>query len=86
MNADGTITNYDCDMNVPTMPCPTPYKGSITAITRYLETERPGGWMGEIEKLQDMTGAVVKSKTDWPVKFRLISPETVLPRQVSHNR
>ena len=50
-----------------------------------MESERPVGWMEEIAKLQDLSGSYVKPEvTNWPVKFRLISPGVVLPRQVRY--
>ena len=70
----------DCDLSVPTFPCTTKYSGEITSIINYLEAERPVGWMEEISKLQDLSGSYAKpNMTNWPVKFRLISPELVLP-------
>ena len=83
VGTEGTV-NIDCDLNVPTLPCKTKYDGGITAIVKYLETERPVGWVEELSKLQDMTGSFVKPKKSWPVKFRRISPNVVLPRQVSN--
>ena len=75
----------DCDLSVPTFPCTTEYSGEIGSIINYLEAERPVGWMEEISKLQDLSGSFVKpNMTNWPVKFRLISPGVVLPRQVSY--
>ena len=86
MDADGTKTNLDCDLNVPTMPCNTRYDGSIGDIESYLEKERPINWTDELSKLQVMTAAGKSGsqlkKDNWPVKFRLINPSTVLPRQV----
>ena len=74
----------DCDLCVPTFPCTTKYSGEITSIINYLEAERPVGWIEEVSKLQDLSGSYAKhNMTNWPVKFRLISPEVVLPRQVS---
>ena len=75
----------DCDLCVPTFPCTTKYSGEITSIINYLDAERPVGWMEEITKLQDLSGSYHKpNMTNWPVKFRLISPGVVLPRQVSY--
>ena len=62
----------------------TKYEGEITSIIQYLESERPVGWLEEISKLQDLTGSFVKpGVTNWPIKFRQISPEVVL--SVKHN-
>ena len=84
------VTYLDCDLNVPTMPCPTRYDGTITDIARYLRTNRPVGWVEELSKLQPMEEAAAKptqeNKKDWPVKFRHISPGVVLPRQVRVDR
>ena len=74
----------DCDLSVPTFPCKTKYGGGITLTITYLESETPVGWMDEISKLQDLSGSYAKlSRTNCPVKLRLISPGVVLPRQVS---
>ena len=48
-------------------------------------TERPVGWLEELSKLENMAAAaaslhLVNSKS-WPVKFRLINRNTVLPGQ-----
>ena len=62
----------------------TKYNGEITSIINYLESQRPVGWLEEISKLQDLSGSWAKpGVTNWPIKFRQISPEVVLPRQVS---
>ena len=85
MDADGTKTNLDCDLNVPTMPCKTRYDGGIGDIESYLEKERPINWTDELSKLQGMIAAgksQQRGKDNWPVKFRLINTSTVLPRQV----
>ena len=83
---DGKATFLDCDINAPTMPCPTLYDGQIGDIVHYLRTDRPVGWTDELSKLQDMSTAAAKSRKEgqdsWPVKFRNISPGVVLPRQV----
>ena len=77
----------DCDLCVPTFPCTTKYSGAITSIIKYLESETPVGWMEEISKLQDLSGSYNKpGMTNWPVKFSLISPGVVLPRQVCYRR
>ena len=49
--------------------------------------ERPVGWLEELSKLEDMGAAqfsphLLISET-WPVKFRLINRDTVLPSQVT---
>ena len=84
------VTYLDCDLNVPTMPCPTRYDGTIADIASYLMTNRPVGWVEEYSKLQPMERAAAKptqeNKKDWLVKFRHISPGVVLPRQVRVDR
>ena len=83
---NGTRFYLDCDLNVPTIPCETPYDGSIVDIEKYLKKERPVNWLEELSKLEDMAMAGHNNRTieknDWPVKFRMINRDTVLPRQV----
>ena len=75
----------DCDLNIPTLPSTTEYDGGIYSIRNYLCREKPVGWVEEISKLQDLAGSYNKpGMNNWPVKFRLISPGVVLPRQVSY--
>ena len=48
-------------------------------------SERPVGWLEELSKLEMMTSASgsphLKTSKNWPVKFRLINRDTVLPGQ-----
>ena len=71
---------------MPTVPCGTRYDGSITDISAYLIKERPVKWLEELSKLEGMSQAGhnfrTVTKDDWPVKFRMINRDTVLPRQV----
>ena len=81
-----TKFTLDCDLNVPTVPCGSPYDGYIGDIEEYLCNERPVNWLEELSKLEDMTEAGYSvnkiGQDDWQVKFRTINSETVLPRQV----
>ena len=47
--------------------------------------ERPVGWLEELSKLESMTAAAssahLLTSKSWPVKFRLINRDTVLPGQ-----
>ena len=47
--------------------------------------ERPVGWLEELSKLENMTAAAASPhllvSKNWPVKFRLINKDTVLPGQ-----
>ena len=47
--------------------------------------EQPVGWLEELSKLESMTGAAsslhLLTSKSWPVKFRLINKDTVLPSQ-----
>ena len=84
---DGTLFTIDCDLNCPTFPTHTRYGGDIDYIEGYLMRERHVGWLEELSKLEDMTIAassphLLNSKS-WPVKFRLINRDTVLPGQVT---
>ena len=50
--------------------------------------ERPVGWLEEFSKLEGMAAAaasphLLTSNIIWPVKFRLINKDTVLPGQVT---
>ena len=87
VETDGTIFNLDCDLNVPTVPCGTPYNGDINEITQYLSNERPVNWVEEDSKVEGMMSASINTfnleQDNWPIKFRLINRDTVLPRQVS---
>ena len=71
---------------MPTVPCATPYDGDVQEIRNFLEEEKPVNWLEELSKLEDMSEAGntyrALAKDDWPVKFRAISRDTVLPRQV----
>ena len=53
----------------------------------YLMRERPVGWLEELSKLEDMKAAAAAPhlliSKNWPVKFRLINRDTVLPSQVT---
>ena len=85
LETDGTTVNLDCDLNVPTVPCGTPYDGGINEISTYLHNARPVNWIEEDSKLEGLESAAGYSNAkqdDWPVKFRLINRDTVLPRQV----
>ena len=51
--------------------------------------KQPVGWLEEFSKLEDMAGAggsphLLTSNIIWPVKFRLINRDTVLPSQVTN--
>ena len=52
----------------------------------YLRKNKPVNWVEEDSKLVAMTEAQVNpyniDQDDWPIKFRLINRDTVLPRQV----
>ena len=86
LETDGTTVNLDCDLNVPTVPCGTPHDGSIKEIKVYLCSERPWNWVEEDSKLEGMDEAKTNvnnlEQDDWPIRFRLINRDTVLPRQV----
>eukprot|EP00092_Neocalanus_flemingeri_P035016 GFUD01038103.1.p1 GENE.GFUD01038103.1~~GFUD01038103.1.p1 ORF type:complete len:555 (+),score=151.28 GFUD01038103.1:2-1666(+) len=82
---DGRIESLDCDLNVPTIPCGTPYDGGINDAAKYLLRTRPYGWVEESSKLESMTvaGAMphMIGQDSWQIKFRLINSETVVSRQ-----
>ena len=84
---DGTLFTIDCDLNCPTWPTHTRFDGDTKDASNYLTRERPVGWLEELSKLEGMTAAassphLLTCKT-WPVKFRLINRDTVLPSQVT---
>ena len=83
---DGTFFTIDGDLNCPTWPTHTRYDGSTNDAFQYLVREKPVGWLEELSKLEDMGVAAVlphlmPSGLTWPVKFRLINRNTVLPGQ-----
>ena len=83
---DGSSFNIDCDLNAPTVPCQTSYDGRVGEIGRFLVEKRPVNWIEETSKLESMEHIAPSSniaKHEWPVKFRMINADTVLPRQVS---
>ena len=52
-------------------------------------TKRPLGWLEEFSKLENMSAVqtsphLLTSNIIWPVKFRLINRDTVLPSQVTN--
>ena len=82
---DGSAFNIDCDLNAPTIPCQTSYDGGIKEIWLYLADKKPVNWIEETSKLESMLAIAPSSnvgKEEWPVKFRMIHADTVLPRQV----
>ena len=86
---DGTIVTIDVDLNCPTWPTHTRYDGSINHYAHYLMRERFVGWLEEFSKLENMGAAassphLLTSNIIWPVKFRLINRDTVLPSQVTN--
>ena len=82
---DGTFV--DCDLNVPTIPTSTPYRGQVVEVKKYLKRVRPVGWLEEFSKLEDLGGAGASphliGADSWQVKMRRINRDTVLPRQVN---
>ena len=76
----------DCDISLPTIPCSTKYDGNIIDVRKYLIKHRPKGWLGELEKLQNLISqAENPNKSDqqtWQVRLRQISPGVILPQQV----
>ena len=68
-----------------TWPTHTRYDESANPAWQYLMREVPVGWLEEHSKVENMTEAqalphLLDSKS-WPVKFRLINRDTVLPGQ-----
>ena len=84
---DGVIFTIDCDLNCPTWPTHTRYDGDSSDAMIYLMRERPVGWLEELSKLENMQGGASSPhlliSKNWPVKFRLINRDTVLPSQVT---
>jgi hypothetical protein len=82
---DGTLSTIDVDLNCPTWPTHTRFHGDSNPACHYLMREVPVGWLEEHSKLEQMDSAqasphLLDSKS-WPVKFRLINRDTVLPGQ-----
>ena len=84
---DGTLSTMDIDLNCPTWPTHTRFSGSTTNAENYLMSKRPVGWLEEHSKLEDFEAAAdsphLLISKNWPVKFRLINRDTVLPSQVT---
>ena len=85
---DGTIVTIDVDLNCPTWPTHTRFNGSREDYAHYLLRDRFVGWLEEFSKLECMTSAadsphLLTPDIIWPVKFRLINRDTVLPSQVT---
>ena len=76
----------DCDLCLPTFASSTRYDGNIVDVTKYLEAERPKGWIQETAKLQDMGGHAFDPRLfeqkEFQLRFRQISPGVILPQQV----
>ena len=71
----------------PAWPTHTRFDGDTSDSVNYLMRERPLGWLEESSKLEDMESAgcsphLLDANIIWPVKFRLINRDTVLPSQV----
>ena len=79
--------NIDVDL-VPILPTSTPYNGEITSVTNALASERPVGWLDELDKVkvENMADAVhlphLKSNQKWHLNLRLFDRNLVMPRQV----
>ena len=82
---DGTLFTIDCDLNCPTWPTHTRFDGNTNDAENYLMRKRPVGWLEELSKLENMTAAAASAhlliSKSWPVKFRLINKDRVLPGQ-----
>ena len=87
LDEDGNLITIDCDLNCPTWPTHTVYDGNVINATQYLMREQPVGWLEELSKLEGLEAAGgsdhLKTSKNWPVKFRLVNRDTVLPSQVS---
>lgn len=86
---DGAIVTIDVDLNCPTWPTHSRFNGSVNPYANYLGRQRFVGWLEEFSKLEDMGSAaasshLLTSNIIWPVKFRLINRDTVLPSQVTN--
>ena len=60
--------------------------GVFDGVGRFLIRVKPVGWVEELNKLENMTGATYMTHLigaeSWQVKMRMINRDTVLPRQV----
>ena len=86
---DGTIVTIDVDLNCPTWPTHTRYDGNANDYAQFLMNVRPVSWLEEFSKLETMCDVqysphLLTSNIIWPVKFRLINRDTVLPSQVTN--
>ena len=75
----------DCDLCLPTFASSTRYDGRINDVGKYLEAERPKGWIQETAKLQDMRAQAgdprLFEQKEFQLRFRQISPGVILPQQ-----
>ena len=83
---NGSYSFVDCDINIPTIPTSTRYDGLTNHVRHYLQRVQPVGWLEELSKLEDMSGARSSfhliGADSWQVKMRMINRDTLLPRQV----
>ena len=82
---DGSLHHVDIDLNVPSVKTSNSdeYNGSIRDYERYLMRERPVYWREEMAKQESMTSAQYLSGVIRSVRFRAITPDVVLPSQVT---
>ena len=82
---DGSLHHVDIDLNVPSVKTSNidQYDGHTWDYELYLMTERPVYWREEMAKQEDMASAQYLSGVIRSVRFRAITPDVVLPSQVT---
>ena len=82
---DGSLHHVDIDLNVPSVKTSNidQYDGSTNDYILYLMREKPVYWREEMAKQEDMTSARSMPGVIRSVRFRAITPEVVLPSQVT---
>ena len=81
----GKLRYLDMDLTAPNFSTSNidSYDGDTTSYERFLQTSRPVGWREEMSKLENMTNAGATPGVTRSVRIRCISPDVVIPSQVS---
>ena len=82
---DGSLHHVDIDLNVPSVKTSNidQYDGSTNDYILYLMREKPVYWREEMAKQENMTSAGAFTDIIRSVRFRAITPDVVLPSQVT---
>ena len=82
---DGSLHHVDIDLNVPSVKTSNidQYNGGTNDYKNYLMRERPVYWREEMAKQENMMSASAMPGIIRSVRFRAITPDVVLPSQVT---